>query len=50
MIIFIFSIMIVLVSAGFGIARFIVPVRGFDFRDTFKDMAHLWVGFLISVA
>lgn len=41
---------ILAISVGFGIARFVMPVRGLDFRDTFKDMAHLWVGFCFGYA
>lgn len=44
-------IFLLLVSLAFGIARFIVPVEGkINKKDIFKDMAHLWVGFLFGAA
>lgn len=46
----IFCCILIIISLGFSIARFLVPVRGLDFRDTFKDMAHIWVGILLGIA
>lgn len=40
-----------LITLGFAIARFIVPVEGkIAHEDIFKDAAHLWVGFLFGAA
>ena len=42
---------LLLITIGFGIARFIVPVEGkINKRDIFKDMAHLFVGFVFGYA
>ncbi len=39
------------ISLGFGIARFIVPFEGaINPADVYKDMAHLFVGFLFGYA
>ncbi len=36
---------------GFAVSRFIVPVEGkLVKKDVFKDMAHLYVGFLFGAA
>lgn len=44
-------VVLIVVSATFGVARFIVPVSGRVNRaDIFKDLAHIWVGLLIGVA
>ena len=42
---------LVIVTIIFAIARFIVPVEGrIDHADIFKDLAHLYVGFLFGWA
>lgn len=38
------------VSVVFGLLRAVLPVRGLDRRDVFKDLAHLWVGGLYGAA
>ncbi len=38
------------ISAIFAVARFLVPVEGLSQADIFKDLAHLWVGFLFGAA
>jgi len=43
-------IIVALIAVGFGVARFRVPLRGLDFRDTFKDLAHLFVGGVFGAA
>jgi hypothetical protein len=38
-----------LVSLVFAVLRFIVPVSGkINKQDVYKDLAHLWVGFLLG--
>ncbi len=32
----------------FAVLRFTLPVQGLDFRDTFKDLAHIFVGWLFG--
>lgn len=42
---------LIIVSILFGIARFVVPVSGqINQADIFKDMAHLWIGFVFGNA
>lgn len=40
----------VVVSIIFGTLRAALPGSGLDFRDTFKDLAHVWVGLLLGGA
>lgn len=40
---------IFLITVAIGVARFIVPVSGeLNTADIYKDLAHLWVGFLFG--
>jgi hypothetical protein len=41
----------VIVSLCFAVSRFVVPVAGkVNTGDIYKDMAHLWVGFVFGWA
>lgn len=45
------EIILLVIAVGFGIARFVVPVKGEIVKaDFFKDFAHLYVGFLFGYA
>lgn len=45
------KLLIIAVTVGFGVARFIVPVEGAIAKeDIFKDLAHLYVGGLFGAA
>lgn len=39
---------VIAVCVAFAVLRLTLPVRGLDARDVFKDLAHVWVGFLIG--
>jgi hypothetical protein len=41
---------LLLVCIAFAGLRFTLPVRGLDLRDTFKDLAHVFVGGLFGAA
>ena len=45
-----FLVLILVVTSLVGVSRFIVPISGLDAEDIYKDMAHLWVGFLFGAA
>lgn len=38
-----------LLSFGFAISRFFVPVHGLSREDVYKDMAHVFIGILLGV-
>lgn len=44
------AILIVLLTLGFAVARFLVPVHGLNKGDIFKDLAHVYVGGLLGAA
>lgn len=44
------TIILVLVVLGFAVARIALPSHGLHPEDTFKDLAHLFVGGLFGAA